>query len=269
MTKGTKPSVEVGQNYVSTTGEEYQVVEYKGSVKGVTIKFLSSGNTMVCSAKEVRNGSVKNPLQKSVFGVACFGEGPWKAKVNGKFLPEYQLWIGLMTRIYHEPTLKDHPTYRTASICKEWHNFQNFAEWCQGQIGFLSKQANGKSFALDKDLLIPNNKVYSPATCCFLPNHINVALKGRQSKKGEEIPSGVYWHNASSSYVAAANKNGQQFHLGCFGTVEQAKKVFRKFKTEYLRELAEEYKDRISVAAYEALRNINMDERLTYSITEV
>lgn len=268
MAKGAKPSVEVGQKYTSKLGEVYEVVEYNSANKGVVIKFESTGNLMTCSAKEVKNGSVKNTMQKNVFGVACFGVGPWKAKVNGKFLPEYQLWIGLMTRIYHEPTLKDHPTYRSASICDEWHNFQNFAAWCQSQVGFLTKQANSKSFALDKDLLVPNNKVYSSETCCFLPNHINVALKGRQSEKGEQIPSGVYWHKASNSYTASANKNGKQYHLGCFATPEYAKVVFRKFKTEYLQELAEQYKDQISEAAYLALKNINLDERTIYSTAE-
>lgn len=265
---GTKSSVKVGEVYVSNSAEFYVVTDYKRSVKGVTIKFLSTGNSMVCSAKEVKNGNVKNPLQKSVYDVGCFGIGNYKAKICGKFTPEYQLWIGMMTRVYNEGMLESHPSYKSVTVCEEWLNFQNFANWCQDKLGFNRKESNGRAYMLDKDLLIPGNRSYSPDACCFLPHQVNVALKGRQSDKRSELPSGVYWHKASNGYIAATSKKGKQFHLGCFDSSEEAKEVFRKFKKEYFAELADEYKDVISEEAYLALKSFSFEGREIFNNVE-
>jgi hypothetical protein len=264
---GIKPSVKVGEVYLSKSGELYVVTNYTKSVGGVTIKFLSTGNSQVCSAKEVKNGSVKNPLQISVYGVGCFGVGEYRAKVNNKFTPEYQIWIGMMTRVYNEGELKKHPTYENVKVCDEWLNFQNFAKWCQTQKGFKVKEDNGRAMALDKDLLVPNNDTYGPDTCCFLPNQINVAMKGRQLDKLTDLPSGVYWHNASNGYTASINKEGFQYHLGCFKDVESAKIAFRKEKKQYLSELADKFKNDISDEAFNALKNIDLDCRNIFNTT--
>lgn len=264
MAKGKKPGVNIGDKFTSKTGEEYVVTKYVCAHKGVTIKFLSTGNSMVCSTKEVKNGQVKNCLQKSVYGIGCFGEGNYDAKVCGKFTPEYQLWIGMMTRVYDPKCFVKHPTYRVVSVCEEWLNFQNFAVWCQDKIGFKAHESNGRAYNLDKDILIPNNLVYGPSACCFLPNHINVALKGRQIKKSAELPAGVYWHNASNSYVAQVTMDDVQTHLGCFQTIDAARKAYRREKKAYLRRLAERYKGVMCAEAYQALVDINLDERTEY-----
>lgn len=264
MAKGKIPSVEVGQKYTSVVGEAYEVVEYRSAVKGVVIKFESTGSLMTCSAKEVRNGSVKNAMQRTVYGVGCFGIRPYKAKISGKFTPEYQVWIGMMSRVYRPESWAKHPTYRNTTVCVAWLNFQVFAEWCQDKLGFNKKEVAGRAYHLDKDILIPNNYEYSPEACCFLPNHINVALKGRQLNKAKELPAGVHWHNASQSYTACVQTYGKQNHLGCFSTIDAARKAYRKAKKAYLLELAETYKAEMSPEAYEALVNIDLDKRTEY-----
>lgn len=260
----SKPSIFVGDKFVNTNGDPYTVIDYRCSIRGVTIQFDNTGNTLVCSGKEVKKGAVKNPLAKSVYGIGCFGVGPYKAKVNNKFTPEYQLWIGMMTRVYNKGELVKHPTYEAVTVCDDWLNYQVFAEWCQTQTGFKVEESSGRRMALDKDLLVPNNKVYSPDTCCFLPNQINVAMKGRQRDKQTELPSGVYWHNASNGYAVSINKDSKQYHLGCFKDVESARKVFRTAKKEYLEELSHRYKDVIAECAFKALLEINLDERTCF-----
>lgn len=268
MSKGPKPGVKVGERFLNSLGDEYEVVAYRQAHKGIDIKFLSTGNIIRdVSAKEVKSGFIKNPLAKSVYGTGCFGEGPFKAKIAGRFTPEYQIWIGMMTRVYSEVERIKHPTYEEVTVCNEWLNFQNFANWCQTQVGFKMADPSvaAKRLALDKDLLIPNNYIYRPEACCFIPNDINVALKGRQRDKTAALPSGVYWHEASQSYTAAFGSKGKQEHLGCFANPEDAKRAFRKRKTEYLQQLAESYKDIISEQAYNALLNFNMDAREEYN----
>jgi hypothetical protein len=54
-------------------------------------------------------------------------------------------------------------------VCNEWHNFQNFAEWfCKNYC-----DASMDKWQLDKDIIVPGNRVYSPETCCFVPNAVN------------------------------------------------------------------------------------------------
>lgn len=47
------------------------------------------------------------------------------------------------------------------SVCEEWLTFSNFKRWMEQQ------DYEGK--ALDKDLLVSQNKTYSSETCVFVP----------------------------------------------------------------------------------------------------
>lgn len=66
-------------------------------------------------------------------------------------------------------------SYQDVLVSSEFANFQKFAEWCISQPGH-----DKKGWHLDKDLLSkPNDRMYSPETCCFLPAAINIALRNR------------------------------------------------------------------------------------------
>lgn len=52
-------------------------------------------------------------------------------------------------------------------VCEEWHNFKEFNDW------FVVNYVEG--WELDKDVL--SRKLYSPATCVFLPEHINQFIR--------------------------------------------------------------------------------------------
>lgn len=51
--------------------------------------------------------------------------------------------------------------------------FSNFLKWFNGNYI--------KGYALDKDILIKGNKVYSPETCCFVPYEINTLVTNRKN----------------------------------------------------------------------------------------
>lgn len=258
--KGVAPSVFVGFSNKNKQGDLYRVVEYNGS-RDVTVLFESTNTFIKSEAKEVKNGSIKNPLSKSAYGVGCFGVGKFKAKIGQKFTQEYQTWIGMIGRVYSEKELAKHPLYERITVCDFFLNYQNFAGWCQSQVGFKVKDVNGRHFYIDKDLLIPNNSVYSPEACCFIPCAINSALKGRQYNKQDQTPSGVYWHKASNSFIASLGKFDKQAHLGCFGSIAAAEAEYTKEKESYVRELAELYKCKISEKAYKALLEFSLSDR--------
>lgn len=57
-----------------------------------------------------------------------------------------------------------------------FEDFQSFAEWCQGQYGYLKKNPSGKYWHIEKDMRVLGNKSYSPETCMFVPEEVNSLL---------------------------------------------------------------------------------------------
>jgi hypothetical protein len=64
-----------------------------------------------------------------------------------------------------------HPTYAGVTLHPDWEDPQKFCDWVVAQKGW-----GEPDWALDKDLLVPGNKIYGPDTCCFLPREVNTAI---------------------------------------------------------------------------------------------
>lgn len=135
------------------------VIEYKTAWK-VTVRFVDTGYKTVVTTSQIRAGNIKDKLMPSVMGVGFVGVGKYKATINGKVTKQHSAWTSMMARCYSEKCHISRPTYIGCSVCSEWHNFQNFAEW------FDRKYIDGTQ--LDKDTIIDGNKVYSPLTCAFI-----------------------------------------------------------------------------------------------------
>ena len=41
-------------------------------------------------------------------------------------------------------------------------------------------------WAVDKDIIVKGNKIYSPDTCCLVPNYINIVFTKKKCKKEKE-----------------------------------------------------------------------------------
>lgn len=86
----------------------------------------------------------------------------------------YSLWHGIISRCYSEKSLMKHPAYKNVTVCEEWLTASNFYKWFL-KHSMIFELTNIK-FALDKDLLSNDCKIYSPSTCIFLPTKINAIL---------------------------------------------------------------------------------------------
>ena len=149
---------------------------------------------------------------------------------------------------------KENPTYIDCEVSHSFKNYEYFYEWCHNQIGF-----GECGFQLDKDLLVKGNKVYNESTCVFLPKEINVALTKCTASRGEHL-IGVCWHKRNKAFVGMVNKNkGTQEHLGYFKTEIEAFNAYKEAKENYLKQLAEKWKDKIDGRAYEALMSYRVD----------
>jgi hypothetical protein len=115
---------------------------------------------------------------------------------------------------------------------------------------------------LDKDILFKGNKIYSPETCCFVPNEINVLLCKNDSKRGK-MPIGVYERKMVNGYkyVAYVNNTKKHFHLGTFDTPKEAFQAYKSAKEAYIKEMATQYyKDgKITERVYDALMKYEVE----------
>jgi len=155
-------------------------------------------------------------------------------KINGKVwrCPFYRKWQAMIRRCYAEEHLQYKPSYRDCSVCEEWQTFSNFMAWMKSQ------RWEGK--CLDKDILIPGNKVYSPETCVFVTNEVNVLLcNGRRSSRKGKYPVGVKSHKGHKKLSAEISRYGKTCHLGYFYTAEEAHEVYKKERIKYILEIAE------------------------------
>ena len=104
---------------------------------------------------------------------------------------------------------------------------------------------------LDKDTLVKGNKIYSPETCIFVPQRINYLFLNSGGSRGL-LPLGVY--TVGKKYASRTSKNGKRsVYLGSFDTPEEAFLAYKTAKEAYIKEVADEYKDKIPKKLYDAL----------------
>ena len=170
--------------------------------------------------------------RKSIYGIgindADYVTNP---KINGKrpMCPFYRKWINIFVRCYSLSALKTRPTYIDCSVAEEWHYFMTFRAW------MMNQDWEGKE--LDKDILIPDNKIYSPETCCFVSSDINKILNKNSSLKDSSL-KGIYFDKFRDKYEAQISKYGKNKRIGYFDTLSEAKLAYKKERSKYIREIA-------------------------------
>jgi len=155
---------------------------------------------------------------------------------NGKQLkcPFYHIWCKMLERAYSPKLHAKRPTYIGVTVCEEWRSFMAFRAW------MMEQDWEGKH--LDKDILVPGNKVYSPDTCVFVAQEINTLLTDSAAKRGD-WPIGVCWHKRVGKIFAQIMENGKKRHLGYFHSPHEAHLAWRKEKVRLVRKAAEECDD--------------------------
>ena len=146
--------------------------------------------------------------------------------------PYYIRWHSLLQRCYSDKYQSKYPTYVGATVCKEWLTFSVFRSWMERQ--------EWAGLELDKDILSPGNKHYSPSMCCFVTQAVNSLLLNRGMDRGD-YPQGVCFFKGA--YAARCNYRGKRNFLGYHSTPEEASLVYRKFKANLVAEIAFEQED--------------------------
>lgn len=245
------PPVTLGKTYKNTLGFEYTPVEYKNAQK-VKIVF-ASGHTDWATSQNVKSGNVTDMLSPSKNGVGVLGVGPYTDVAKYSRTKEYKHWSSMLARCYDEGYRNNFPAYKNVTMCDEWLNFQTFATWCNTQKSF-----HNEDFVLDKDIFIKGNKHYSPETCMFVPYQINGLFTKADTRRGE-YPIGVYYFTRAEAIAACLRVNGVNVNLGYFSDAETAFAAYKKAKEEYIRDMADQYKELLSDKCHKALYDYKVE----------
>lgn len=229
-------------------GYEFIIVEYN-SAKDVWVEFQDEHKSRVhTNYAYCREGTVKNYYHPSIYGVGYLAIGKYKCSINGKMTKEYKEWKSMLERCYNKECQNRFPTYKDALVDEYFHNFQNYCKWREDNY----YEIDGETMCLDKDILCKGNKIYAPDKCVFVPERINTLFVKSDATRGD-CPIGVSYNKQRDKYVACCQIEGKNKRLGCYNTQEEAFKVYKEFKEAYIKQVADEYKNKIPKELYNAM----------------
>lgn len=158
-----------GELRINRQGVNMWILKYINS-NNIIIQF-ESGYVTKDKYVNFTDGNVRDPYIPTVYGHGYIGYGKHKTVENGKHTRMYKIWTSMLQRCYSG---KDYvSTYNDCTVCKAWLNFQNFAQWYEENY----YEIEGQRMHLDKDILYQGNKIYSPHTCVFVPQNINLMFR--------------------------------------------------------------------------------------------
>ena len=250
-----------GEVNTSNEGYELKIIKYENR-RNVYVEIQDKYKTIVkVQYIQFKKGEIKNPYHPNKFG-GYIGVGKFESSISNKKTKAYQTWIDMLKRCYDERYKEKEPTYKDCHVCNEWLNFQNFAEWFYNNYYEIEEQR----MHLDKDVLYKNNKIYSPKTCIFVPQRINSLFIKCKKTRGK-YPIGIaekYENDNICLYVDCSIFDGDKRkskYIGRFPLDKpfQAFTAYKKFKENYIKEVADEYKELIPQKLYEAMYNYEVE----------
>lgn len=244
----------VGEENVNNFGSKMIIVEYRMN-RDIDVYFPEYNWTFKHTRyNDFKKGNVKCPYERRVFGIGYLGEGKYKTKENGRPTKCYSTWRHMLQRCYNPKYKEKHITYENCEVDEIWHNLQSFGDWYDDNYYEIDNQ----KMCLDKDILHKGNKIYSPDNCIFVPERINTLFTKRDKSRGE-YPIGVSYNKQYDKFQAYCrlhdfkeNKTKLK-HLGYYDNPEQAFEAYKEFKENYVKEVADYYKDLIPIKLHKAM----------------
>lgn len=242
---GKKVKIKEGDVFPTNEGGSVTVVSYEAWNKIVVKHMDERGHTATVRSDHIASGRIKNPFHPSTFGVGYIGVGEYTSRKAGKNTAQYITWRNMIQRCYSAAYQAKYPSYKGCSVAREWHNFQVFARWFDGQPHSLDP-----GFSLDKDLIYLGNKTYSPDACSFVPHEVNKVLVNCKSARGPLLQGVSIRGNA---FIAKVSSGGDTLRLGTFPTPEMASSAYVTSKKSVVRAVAEKWKRFLDPRVYENL----------------
>ena len=175
--KNNKKNIRIGEENYNTFGSKMIISDYRNA-RDIDVYFPKYNYTNEHNTYDnFVNGSVKCPMEPRVYGHGYIGVGIYNYLEHKDI---YSRWTHMLARCYNKKYHVEKPSYIDCIVCQEWLNFQVFSEWFEKNY----YEIEGEVITLDKDLFgNGKTKIYSPATCCFLPIKINSIISSTNNKK--------------------------------------------------------------------------------------
>ena len=249
---------EVGKN---TAGCIMKIIEYNKR-SDIIVEFQDEyGAKVHTQYGNFKKGNVKNPYAKTVYGVGMIGN-KYPSQIKYKHTKEYMAWKGILQRSFNKDFKSKHPTYEYVTCCKEWLLYDNFYKWLHSQENF-DRWVNNSNWSVDKDILIKENKIYSPSTCTLVPQFVNALFTKRDNNRGK-YPIGVSYNKKENNYRAQCespcSKHRNPF-IGSYSTPEEAFDAYKEYKENVIKFVAEtEFNaGNITKECYDAMMNYKVE----------
>lgn len=115
------------------------------------------------------------------------------------------------------------PSYIGCKIAGGFEDYQFFVDWHREQVGY-----GIDGYALDKDIIDKQSKIYSPETCALVPRELNSFYTPHTAVR--DLPQGVYYIEQTGKYKAALSIGNKLKYVGTYGTIDAAWEAFKEAK---------------------------------------
>lgn len=140
--------------------------------------------------------------------------------------PYFIRWRNIFDRCYNEKRTARNLSYVDCEVCEGWYSFKSFRDWMEKQ------DWEGKH--IDKDIINPKSKIYSPENCIFIDPKLNMFLSNLHKYKGYQERRG--------KFAVQMTVNGKNNHLGTFLTKEEAIFCYKENKRKLIQDWADKCK---------------------------
>lgn len=238
----------IGETQINNQGLKMTIIEYRNN-NDIDVQFEDGTILKHKKYNKFKNQhNIVNYNHPTVCGVGYIGYGDYSITKDGKHTDSYTRWKNCLNRVY-----KYGASYIDVTVCDEWLCYQNFAKWYEENI----YKCNDEIICLDKDILVKGNKVYSPETCVFVPERINLLfVKNKDYRNG--YPIGVVPSKNKNKFIGQVNYFNKTISKE-FSTMEEAFIFYKINKERIIKETADEYKDLIPTKLYEAMYNYEVE----------
>lgn len=242
----------IGEENKNKHGTVMKIIEFN-KMDDITIEFQDEYKyTKKTTYSNFLRGVIKNPYDKTIYGIAYTGVGKWKISENNKLLIEYKTWHNMLGRCFIPK--RQRGAYEKCICCDEWLNYQNYAQWYNDNY----YEVDNERMEIDKDILYKGNKIYSPENCVFVPQRINLLLINRKNYRGKTL-LGTRNNNNGTFSAHTVGIDEKSCYLGSFPTEIEAFNAYKEFRENVFVEVAEDYKNEIPDSVYQALIHRKID----------
>lgn len=251
----------VGVEGYNNIGLHMVVVNYR-NYDDIDVMFDDGYINKHKSFQNFKVGQIKNNNYPSVFGIGILGD-KYKCKENGKYLKEYQMWANMLNRCY----LKTNKHYVDCEVDENFKHYEYFYEWCNSQENWKNIKEQNR-IALDKDILVKGNRIYSPDTCCIVPHNVNCIFMKHKNQK-HNCPSGVTFSPKDNMYYSSCTLYGK-VERNYFHNMTDAFYWYKSKKEAAIKKMAEiEYLNgNINKKCYDAMINYEVFDEYNIIVEE-